>query len=220
MLKIAIFDSGYGGELFADRLEEELGVVEIIRVIDWRHAEFYQTNARMARSLALDALLPYIGKVDLVIFANHLLSLTSLGYFRKKFPKQRFLGLELKAPDTFVKRDTLILTIKAVTKTMEYHGFIFGLKRKAKTFTADSWLNKIDDGELTQTAINETLLRFINRKGIQPEEIILACSHFEDIIPNLRKLFGQKIRIYSSFDNTIREACKILRIRGAVRKIK
>ena len=34
MLKIVVFDGGYGGEFFADKLKEELPVVEIIRVID------------------------------------------------------------------------------------------------------------------------------------------------------------------------------------------
>lgn len=220
MLKIAVFDSGYGGEAFADRLEEEINIIDIIRVIDWRHAEIYQTNPRMARSFTLEAIRPYIGKVDLIIFANHLLSLTSLKYFRKKYPQQKFLGLDLKAPDTFVKRDTLVLTTRAVTKTMEFHGFIFHLKRKVKTLAVDAWPTKIDDGELTQTEIDETLINFINHKNFKPEEIILACSQFEDIIPNLRKLFGRKMRIYSSFDDTIREACKMLRIRGGARKIK
>lgn len=220
MIKIAIFDSGYGGEAFADCLENEINVVETIRVIDWRHAEIYQTNPRMARSFALEALQPYIGKVDLIVLANHLLSITSLKYFRRKYPQQKFLGLELKSPDTFVKRDVLILATKAVTKTMEYHGFIFGLKRKVKTLTADQWLSKIDDGELTQTEIDDTLLRFINHENIKPGEVILACSHFQDIIPNLKKSLGYRTRIYSSFDDAIRETCKTLRIRGGARKIK
>ena len=39
MLKVVVFDSGYGGELFADYLEEELPLVDIVRVIDWRNAD-------------------------------------------------------------------------------------------------------------------------------------------------------------------------------------
>ena len=39
MLKVVVFDSGFGGELFADYFEEEMPVVEIVRVIDWRNAE-------------------------------------------------------------------------------------------------------------------------------------------------------------------------------------
>ena len=70
MLKIVIFDSGYGGEFFADRLKAELPIVEIIRVIDWRNAEKILSSPRDARNIARDSLRPYIGKVDLIIFAN------------------------------------------------------------------------------------------------------------------------------------------------------
>ena len=70
MLKVVVFDNGYGGEFFADLLKEELPVIEIIRVIDWRHAKEIQESPRKARQLAKDALRPYIGRVDLIIFAR------------------------------------------------------------------------------------------------------------------------------------------------------
>ena len=38
MLKIVVLDSGFGGELFADKLNDQLSIVEVIRVIDWRNA--------------------------------------------------------------------------------------------------------------------------------------------------------------------------------------
>ena len=52
MLKIVIFDGGFGGELFADQLEAELDVVEVIRVIDWRNAEKILKSRREARIAA------------------------------------------------------------------------------------------------------------------------------------------------------------------------
>ena len=216
MSKIVVFDCGYGGEFFADRFEENIPVVDIIRVIDWRHAEKYLNSTKDSRVLAEAALRPYINKVDLIILANHLLSITSLKYFKRKYPKQQFIGFSLKGPETFIQRDTLVITTKAVTRTMEYHGFIFRLKRKIKTITVDTWPLKIDDGELTDDEILETISNFSKKKHIRPEEIILGNAQLEDITPNLRKLFGHNLKIYSSFDDTIREACKLLRIRGAV----
>ena len=220
MIKIVVFDSGYGGEFFADRFEEEINVVDIIRVIDWRHADEHLTSPRRSRKLTMEALRPYINKVDLIVLANHLLTITSLKYFTKKYPKQKFVGLNLKTPDTFIDRDTIILTTKAVTKTMEYHGFIFGIKRKIKSLTLDSWPSKIDDGELTFEEIKETLQLFCQKKQLSPQEIILGCSQFEDIRTDLESIFGKRLKIYSSFDDTIREACKMLRIRGGVGKAK
>ena len=218
MIKIVVFDCGYGGEFFADRFEDEIPVVDIIRVIDWRHAEQYLNSIKDSRVLAEAALRPYINKVDLIILANHLLSITSLKYFRRKYPKQKFVGFSLKTPDTFIQRDTLMITTKAVTRTMEYHGFLFRLKRKIKTITVDTWPLKIDDGELTDEEISETISAFIKKKHIQPEEIILGNAQLEDITSDLRKLFGHNLKIYSSFNDTIREACKLLHIRGGINK--
>lgn len=218
MLTALIFDSGYGGEFFADRLTAEIPVIDVIRIIDWHHADQYLGGARQSRKLAEDAIRPYIGRVDVIVFANHLLTATSLKYFRRKYPNQKFIGLSLKAPDTFIKRDVAIITTKALSKTMGYHGFIYHLKRRVKTIVVDTWPIKIDEGELTYQEIANTISEFFTKKNIHPQEIILANSQLEDIKPALKKLLGQNIKIYSSFDDAIREIVKTLRIRGGLKK--
>ena len=125
MLKIAIFDSGFGGELFADELQEKLDVVEVIRVIDWRNAEGILKDKKAAREKAEAALRPYIGNVDLIILANYFVTATSLGYFRKKYKDQKFLGFELKHPGTFIDRNTVILGTEALTKTLAFRNYLF-----------------------------------------------------------------------------------------------
>ena len=219
MLKIVVFDSGYGGEFFADKLEEELPVVEIIRVIDWRNADKFLNNPKEARKLASQDLRPYIGRVDLIIFANYLLSATSLKYFQRKYKNQRFIGLNLTKTSLPPKDSTLILSTKTLTKTINYYNFVFHLHRKTKTIILDSWPAKIDDGELTLADIREALSSYINRSN-RSQEIFLLCSQFYDIKPELIKLFGRNLKIHDGFKDTIREACKILKIRGSTKKLK
>lgn len=216
MLKVVVFDGGYGGEFFADKLETEIPVIEVIRVIDWRNAEKILANPRSARKAARNALHPYIGKVDLIILANHLLTITSLKYFKRKYRGQKFIGLNLQHPDTFVKRDVLILTTKAVARTVNYYNFLFQIKRKVRTLALDDWPTEIDEGELTEQEIRDTLEDFLISKNIEPKEIILACAQFNDIKAELRGIFGRNLRIYDSFDETVRKACEVLKIRGGV----
>lgn len=218
MLKIVVFDSGYGGEFFADQLEDELPIVEVIRVIDWRNTEKIVKGPYSARKVAKEALRPYIGKVDLIIFANHLLSITSLKYFKRKYKNQKFLGLKLKRPDTFIKRNILILTTKAVTRTISYYNFIFKIKRKTKTLTLDNWVTKIDDGELSEQEIEKAIGIYMRKHDRKHCEIVLGCSQFNDLKPALKKIFGQNLRIYDSFNDTIRKTCKVLKIRGGTGK--
>ena len=214
MLKIVVFDSGYGGELFADCLETELPVVEVIRVIDWRNTDKILGHSKTARRVAKEALRPYIGKVDLIIFANYLLSLTSLKYFQRKYKNQKFLGLNLEKPSTFIKNDVLILTTKAVTKTINYYNFIFHLGRRTKTLALDDWVPKIDDGELSFTEIRETILKSLINTDFHPKEIVIGCSQFSDIKNELHDIFNESIRIYDGFLDLIRRVHKTLNIRG------
>ncbi|MBR2543437.1 hypothetical protein IKF03_02490 [Candidatus Saccharibacteria bacterium] len=214
MLKVVVFDSGFGGELFADYLENELPIVEVIRVIDWRNADKVLKNSRSARKVAEQTLRPYINQVDLIIFANNLLSLTSLRYFRRKYKTQKFIGLPLESPSTFIKKDVLILATSGVAKTINFHNFNLRLHRKSKTLVLDSWLSKIDDGELSFSEIRNTLKTFLLGTNFSPQEIILACSHLNDIKPELKNVFGAGIKIYDGFKIATRQACKTLNLRG------
>lgn len=216
MLKVVVFDSGFGGELFADYFREEIPIINIIRVIDWRNAEKYLDRPRVARRLAKEALRPYIGRVDLIILANHLLSITSLKYFQKKYRKQLFIGFGLKRPESFVKRDVLVLTTRAVAKTVNYKRFLFRLKRRVGTLTVDDWLEKIDDGKLETQEIEETLE--MPAQKLKPKEVVLGASQLNDIKMELNEILGQNVKIYDCYKDTLRKACRVLKIRGGIGK--
>ena len=189
-------------------------------MIDWRNADEILSSAKAARKTAEIALKPYIGKVDLIVFANYLLSATSLKYFNHKYKNQKFIGLGFKKPDTFIKKDLIILTTKAVARTLAYRKFVFQLNRRVKTVALDAWPAMIDDGELSDQEIHMTIDKSIADGHIKPEEMILACSQFNDIKSEIKKGFDRKFRIYDGFNDAIREVCKILKIRGTLSKLK
>ena len=220
MLKIVVYDSGYGGEYFADQLEKALPIVEIIRVIDWRHADKILSSPKQARNIARTTLRPYIGKVDLIIFANHLLSATSAKFFQRKYKNQRFLALKPSQLRRFNSGETLILTTKAFARTINYYNYLFHLKGKSKTLVLDDWVDKIDNGELDRAEIRRTFTIFTEKENWHPKEIILTCTQFSDIKKEIRLAFGKHAKVYDSNDDAIRNVCKILRIRGALRKRK
>ena len=213
MLKIVIFDSGYGGEDFADQLESELPTTEIIRVIDWRSADGILANSRRARVLAEKALRPFIGKVDLIIVANYLVSATSLKYFRRKYKNQKFIGFTLRPRRIVPGRPTLILTTRAITKSFTY--FNFACRTNYRTICLDHWPALIDDGTFTIKNFEADLKPAVDKmKKFIPKQIFLACGQFTELKPELRKFFGHNVRIIDSFDDTMRETYKALNIRG------
>lgn len=211
MLKIAVFDTGFGGELFADRLEETLPIVKVIRVIDWRNALKVEQHPREARKITEEALRPYIGTVDLIVIANYLISAVSLSHFRHKYPSQKFIGFTLR-PRRIAARPTLFLTTRATTKNLVY--FTTSHKLKAKTICLDRWPHLIDDGELTADNFKNDLQPAIDRINFSPNQVMLACGQFTDLLPEFRKFFGHNTRIVDSFSDTLEEVYKILRIPG------
>ena len=214
MLRIVVLDSGFGGELFADKLEENLQVMEIIRVIDWRNADKYLHNKKEARRAAEEALKPYLGRVDLIVIANYFLSVTSLKFFLRKYKNQKFIGLDLPMPSTFIDRDTIILTTSSMCRTMNYHNYVARLHRHTLTVTLDDWPGKIDDGILTRGEIEAVMAEIIVTRKFIPKEIILACSQFNDIKPLLVDIFKNNIKIHDDFGDTFTNVCKVLNLRG------
>lgn len=217
MLKVAVFDNGFGGELFADRLESELPVIEVIRVIDWRSAKEAQKSSVGARKSAERALRPYFGKVDLIIFANYLLATTSLKYFQRKYSTQKFIGFTIRPKRITMGKPTLIITTKPTTRNLAFAAFAHRIK--AKTICFDSWPLLIDDGYLTgegaKRDLNAALAHIDN---FIPEQILLACGQFTELMTEFRQVFGHNVRIVDSFEQTIEEAKRALRIRSYVKK--
>lgn len=212
MLKIVVFDSGYGGELLADYLEAELPVMEVIRIIDWKNANMYQKNVKRMRQYTDRAIRPYIGKVNLIIFANYYLATTSLKYFQRKYKNQQFIGLELHHPCNF-RYQTHILTTKSLAKTLSYKFFVH--KIKGKTVILDDWPILIDDGELGHAKIRRDLSSVRKCKASQ---IILACSQFVELEDEFRRVLGHNLKIINNFDEVLRSTYRVLRIRGGASK--
>ena len=217
MLKIVVFDGGFGGELFADKLEEELPIVEVVRVIDWRNAAEISKSPLSARKAAERALRPYLGKVDLIVLANYLLSITSLGYFRRKYKEQKFVGFPLQSKRIAMNKPTLVLTTRAVTRNLPYITLIHRLR--ARTVCFDNWPALIDDGELTRDDIERDLgAAMASAKGFSPEQVLLACGQFVELLPQFRRTFGHNVRMVDGFKDTVEEVCKTLRIKSVAKR--
>lgn len=94
MLKIVVFDSGWGGELVADFLMRELTTVEVVRAIDWVGAPYCGKSVEEIYELVDLNLQRFIGNVDLIVLGGYAASL-ALGYLREKYPQQKFVGMSI-----------------------------------------------------------------------------------------------------------------------------
>ncbi len=94
MLKIVVFDGGWGGETVANFLSQELKTVEIIRAIDWDHLPYEDLPLSEILHHAENCLSHYFDKVDLIVLGGYLVS-TLLPELESRHPHQNFIGVDL-----------------------------------------------------------------------------------------------------------------------------
>lgn len=94
MLKIMVYDTGWGGELVANFLEKELNVVEVVRVIDWAHPVACAEDMTVLKQRIADQLQSYIGQVDLIVLGGYVVSM-ALPFLRQNYPEQKFVGMSI-----------------------------------------------------------------------------------------------------------------------------
>lgn len=89
MRRIAVFDTGWGGELVADYLARELSVVEVVRVIDWGHKVY--SGLALDIDAVIQCLVPYIGRVDAIVLGGYTVGIM-LQALRSAYPEQIFVA--------------------------------------------------------------------------------------------------------------------------------
>ena len=94
MLKIVVFDSGWGGEVVADYIEEEISILEVIRVIDWRNAPYAGKSTAEILQHIENALRPYWGRVQAIVLAGFIPSLVA-DILQSRHPDTRLVSFKL-----------------------------------------------------------------------------------------------------------------------------
>lgn len=215
MLKVVVFDSGWGGELFADYLERELPILEVIREIDWRHAPYEGRSSEELCRLTEGAIKKYIGRVELIVLAGQAVSVLAIEYLRKKFPEQKIIGFGLRLEETLEKikeQRVIYLATSNILNSEEYKKAKLRFKnREFLEPDCTGWSKLIDDGELTEEKVVDKLSNLIN-DGVQV--IVLGCTTFVDFKEKLEERFGWRVRVVDDFGLMVKDVCKVLRIRG------
>lgn len=161
MLKIVVCDSGWGGELVADFLSEELGMVEVVRVIDWPHASYHDRSSTEISQLAEAALNQYLNQVDLIVLGGYATSL-ALDNLQAKYPNQSFVSMGYSLQHILhTKNYPYRIGILAGRQTInsdlveQLHEDL--PQSTFASFDCGAWESPIDDGELSTKQIRADL---------------------------------------------------------------
>ena len=92
MLKVVVFDGGWGGKNVANYLAEELGTVEVEYITNNVSRPYELMEIEEICALTEEGIKPYIGKVDLIVLGGYMSSI-ALDMLQDRYPNQRFVGM-------------------------------------------------------------------------------------------------------------------------------
>lgn len=92
MLRIVVFDGGWGGQIVADYLSSELATADVDTVIDWQCAPYEDKDPRLLLTRAKELISTEIGKADLIVLGGYVVSLL-IKDLRAAYPGQKFVGM-------------------------------------------------------------------------------------------------------------------------------
>ena len=173
MLKVVVFDGGWGGELVANALSEEISTIEVVRVIDWQNAPYDHLSLAELNRLAIHHLEPYIGKVDLIVLGGYAVSLT-LGELERRYPRQKFVGMGINYHRILKARNfpgrIAILVDSVLLKSTVYQEIRQNLPHSTIIIPdCSGWEERIDRGEMSRTVLEYELRDYFALEAARPE---------------------------------------------------
>lgn len=240
MLKVVVFDSGYGGDVVADYLSHELGIIEIVRVTE---VDLSLENGSLSEicHFSKARLRSYAGKVDLIVLGGYVVSL-ALDFLKTEYPQQKFVGVGINYyrilnsrafPDQIaIMADKALFEVmvrKEVCQELPYSTIILP--------DCSGWDHLINEGQMSADVLRADLgPYFLLRSGysrsllppppkelanppdetalFKPDVVLLLNTHFWSIKPEFEELFGFRVRVLDFRQKLLHDTCRALNLLG------
>lgn len=211
-MKVLVFDSGWGGELFAKQLEQEIPVIDVVRMIDWQVGTYARLSDDEILEQTVRNISQVVGKYDLIVIASFTISAVALRGLKQRFPNQEFMGFKPKIPAGVKKLNggnVIILASSIVKNTNEYKQMINKINKVTviEPEIADEWIERIDHDELEREEIFREFGRY------DPDAIVCFETAFSDIKENVEQCFGWRTAFYDQMKEEIDGISRILNTR-------
>lgn len=214
MQKVVIFENGNDGERFADYLEQELAVVDVIRVSAPK-PKLPDPKTMQTRTAVADAALsPYIGRAEVIVLASYEATLATSRFLHHKYPEQKLVGFwpQLsrhlkKVPDG---KRVMLLARDEVRHSPDYQKEVRRLDRfEVVESNCDDWMRAITDADFGK----EFIPKEKQRTGTV-DIVLLYCDSIEGIQEAFERVYGWQVNVLDDYKGVFRETCTALGFRG------
>jgi glutamate racemase len=214
---IGIFDSGVGGLSVLQEVHRQYPFENCTYIADQVHVP-YGTRSREEVLGYSDGIVRYLlGKgAKLIIVACNTASAVALIDLRKKYPDVPFVGMEPAVKPAAEGTSSGVVGVLATPATFQGDLYSSTVEKFARgvEILQDNCPGLVD--QIEGGKIDDPMTRNILEKALGPmleegvDEVVMGCTHYPFVIPIIREIVGENVRVIDPAPAVARQAGRLL----------
>lgn len=214
---IGVFDSGVGGLSILQALRRELPGESFLYFADQAHVPYGRRSLADVRRLAFGIAHYFLEEnVKMIVVACNTASAAALHGLREAFPGVPFVGMEpaVKPAAEFTSSKVIGVLATPATFSGELYNSVVARFAEGVTIlqhTLPGMVERIESGRIetqeTRAMLQEAIEPMLDQGA---DAIVLGCTHYPFLIPMLRSLVGDGVRVINPAPAVARQARRVL----------
>lgn len=213
---IGLFDSGIGGTSIWKEVVKLLPYENTIYLADSKNAPYGEKSADEIVALSIKNTEFLISKgCKLIIVACNTATTNSIDYLRTNYPIP-FIGIEPAIKPAALYSKTGAIGILATKGTLTSKLFEKTANEYTKTITTikqdgEGLVPLIEAGKLNSVEVKELLEKYLKPMlQFNIDHLVLGCTHYPYLIPQIKKIVGESVKIIDSGEAVAKQTKAIL----------
>lgn len=214
-MKLGIFDSGIGGEAIAAALQKTFPRATIKTVNDRLHVPYGGRQPYEIMELTDLAIQPLLrDNCDVIILACNTATAVAIENLRKKYPNQKFIGIEpmIKTAAGLTKSKTIAVFATPTTlSSSRYKNLIakFGPDLNIIEPDCSDWAKMIEFNQINYQKISQNISDVCNKGA---DVIVLGCTHYHWIKDSIISMVDGRAKVIEPSDAIGRQVKSLLKL--------
>jgi len=213
---IGIFDSGIGGTSIWKEVVKMVPCENTIYLADSKNAPYGEKSSEEIIALSIKNTELLISKgCKLIIVACNTATTNAIDYLRKNYSVP-FIGIEPAIKPAALLSKTGAIGILATKGTLSSKLFEKTTKEYTKNITTieqdgEGLVSLIEEGKLNSPELTELLSTYLKPMlNFNIDHLVLGCTHYPYLIPQIKKIIGERVTIIDSGEAVARQTKAIL----------
>lgn len=221
---IGIFDSGVGGLTIWKEITKLLPNESTIYLADSKNAPYGQKSKEQIIQLSVKNTEILIKKgCKIIVVACNTATTNAISYLRKNY-KVPFIGIEPAIKPAALQTKTNAIGILATKGTLSSELFSQTSSKFASSITV---IEQIGEGLvplIEQNKVQSNQTKSLLEKYLTPmlkaniDYLVLGCSHYPHLIPEIKKIVGNKVTIIDSGEAVAKQTNTVLEKENTLNK--